>query len=152
MKSTISTYEAYQYNLEFFSSFAKKDETELIKPTSSGKWSIKEIIGHIYFWDLFLLENMVPAMKDNGVLPDFPDHNSYNEKAMESIKSFKDTNSLIEAFVITRNKLMDKMESLDQEVIFTIGKNKRNYTPKSFLSMFVEHDLHHMEQIKSLAD
>ncbi len=149
---TTSIYEAYQYNMEFFCSFAMKAETELIKPVSKGKWSIKEIIGHIYFWDLFLLENMVPEMKDNGVLPDFPDHDSYNEKAMESIKSFKDTNSLIEAFVITRNKLMDKMESLDQEVTFTIGKNKRNYTPESFLRMFVEHDMHHIKQIKSLAD
>ncbi|KPB06703.1 hypothetical protein AAV98_00660 [Bacillus sp. CHD6a] len=138
--------------MEFFCSFLTKDETVLIKPISTGKWSIKEIIGHIYFWDLFLLENMVPEMKDNSVLPDFPDHDTYNQKAIESIESFRDSHSLLEEFVITRNKLMDKMESLDQEVTFTIGKNKRNYTPESFLRMFVEHDMHHMEQIKSLTD
>ncbi|MGD7052159.1 DinB family protein [Sutcliffiella horikoshii] len=152
MKSTTSTYVAFQYNMEFFNSFATKDETELIKPISTGKWSIRDIIGHIYFWDLFLLEYMVPEMKDNGVLPDFPDHDNYNEKAIQSIKSFTDTNSLIEEFIITRKKLIANMENLDQEVRFTIGNKKRKFTPESFLRMFVQHDIHHMEQIKSLAD
>ncbi|ART76481.1 DinB family protein [Sutcliffiella horikoshii] len=152
MKMTTSTYEAYLYNLEFFYSFRAKEESELIKPLSKGKWSIKEIIGHIYFWDLFLLENMVPEMKDNGVLPDFPDHDTYNEKAIESIRTFEDTNVLIEEFVTTRNKLMDKIENLDQEVTFTIGKKKRKYTLDSFLHMFVKHDIHHMKQIISLTD
>ncbi|WP_404450197.1 DinB family protein [Sutcliffiella horikoshii] len=152
MKLTISPYQAYRNNMEFFGSLSTKNEAELTKPISSGKWSIKEIIGHIYFWDLYLLENMVPEMKDNGVLPDFPDHDTYNEKALESIRSFEGTNVLIEEFIIIRNELMDKMESLDQKVTFTIGKKKRKYTPDSFLRMFVKHDIHHMEQIISLAD
>ncbi|NMH74653.1 DinB family protein [Bacillus sp. RO2] len=152
MKLTISPYQAYRNNMEFFYSFSTKVEGELNQPIQKGKWSIKETIGHIYFWDLFLLKNMVPVMKDSGVLPNFPDHDDYNNKAIHFIKSFSSTKDLLEEFVITRKKLLSNMEKLNQEVRFSIGDNKRNFTPQSFLSMFVEHDRHHMEQIKSMAD
>ncbi|NLP52850.1 DinB family protein [Bacillus sp. RO1] len=152
MELTISPYQAYRNNMEFFYSFTTKTEGELNQPIQKGKWSIKEIIGHIYFWDLFLLEDMVPEMKDSGVLPNFPEHDEYNNKAIHSIKSFSSTNDLLEEFVITRKKLISNMEKLNQEVKFTIGNNKRNFTPQTFLGMFVEHDIHHMEQIKNMAD
>ncbi|TYS70431.1 DinB family protein [Sutcliffiella horikoshii] len=152
MNLTISSYQAYLNNMEFFYSFTNKEESELNQPINYGKWSIKETIGHIYYWDLFLLKKMIPVMKDNGVLPEFPDHDEYNNKAMNAIKSFSSTNDLLEEFVITRKKLISNMERLNQEVRFTIGNNKRNYTPQSFLHMFVEHDVHHMEQIRHFTD
>ncbi|KMJ60463.1 hypothetical protein AB685_00610 [Bacillus sp. LL01] len=137
--------------MHFFRSFTAKDEAELIIPITNGKWSVKEIIGHIYYWDIYLLENMIPEMKDNGVLPDFPNHDEYNEKAIRTIERFTNTHGLIEEFVITRKKLINKMENLNQGVSFTIGHGKRKFTPESFLKMFVDHDKHHMEQIKNRA-
>ncbi len=149
MTLSTSVYQTYDSNMQFFQALIEKNETELISPISNGKWSIKEIIGHIYYWDLYLLENMVPEMKENGVLPDFPDHDSYNEKAIRSIGSFTNTNDLIEEFVITRKKLINKMEDMDQGIRFTIGKKKRIFTPESFLKMFEGHDKHHMKQIEN---
>lgn len=151
MSSSTTSYQAYESNMEFFRLFGTKEEAELNTPISNGKWSVKEIIGHIYYWDLFLLETMVPEMKESGVLPDFPDHDDYNEKAIQSIKRFPDTKALLEEFTLTRKELIRKMENLNQEETFTIGKKKRKFTPGSFLKMFVGHDNHHIEQIKNHA-
>lgn len=151
MTLSTSTYQSYESNMEFFRSFKSKDETELITPISNRKWSVKEIIGHIYYWDLFLLEKMVPKMKEGGVLPDFPDHDEYNEKAIQAIKVFNDTEALLEEFVLIRKELIRNMENLNQGVRFTIGNKKRKFTPESFLKMFLNHDKHHMEQIKNRA-
>lgn len=127
-----STYQAYESNMEFFRSFRSKDEDELISPICKGKWSVKEIIGHIYYWDLFLLEKMVPEMKEGGVLPDFPDHDEYNEKAIQAIMIFNDTEALIKEFVLTRKELIRNLENLNQGVRFTIGKKSAN----SLLNLF----------------
>lgn len=151
MSLSTSSYQTYEKNMHFFQTLKAKNEEDLNSPISKGKWSIREIIGHIYYWDLYLLEKMVPEMKENGVLPDFPDHDAYNADAIVSLERFTNTKEQIEEFVITRKKLIYKMEKLDQGIKFTIGNKKRKFTPESFLKMFVNHDLHHIKQIRTRA-
>jgi uncharacterized damage-inducible protein DinB len=138
----------YRENMNYFMALADEKEDFLTAPLSEGKWSKKEIIGHIYFWDVYLLEKMVPDMADGAILAEFPDHDEYNAEAVNYINKFSATADLLNEFSETRKKLLFKLEQLDPQLRFTIGKGKRKFTSESFLGMFVKHDQHHMKQIQ----
>lgn len=137
----------FEENGRFFQSLHTLQEATLSKETKPNKWSIREIIGHIYYWDKFIMDVMVPEMSKGASLPEFPDHDSYNEKAMGYITKFASTNELIDEMAITREQLLQKLEALPNDTTFEIGKGKRLYTPEKFLAMFVKHDNHHIKQI-----
>ncbi|WP_019152418.1 DinB family protein [Robertmurraya massiliosenegalensis] len=113
---------------------------------SEGKWSIREIVGHLYYWDKFILENMVPFMTDGSNLPPFPDHDQYNAEAISYLKDDSAT-SIIEHFVETRIQLTESLSNLDSDIRFTIGGGKEQFYAESFTEMFLEHDEHHLNQI-----
>jgi uncharacterized damage-inducible protein DinB len=139
----------YEKNRIYFQSLHSLPEETLIKETEPNKWSIREIIGHIYYWDKFLLDVMVPQMLEGASLPEFPDHDSYNEKAMKHIIKFTSTKELLDEFALIRERLLHKIEALPEDTAFTIGKGKRSFSPERFLAMFVEHDDHHIKQIEA---
>ncbi len=121
-------------------------EDQLLEPISLGKWSIREIVGHLYYWDKFNLEKMVPKMANETSLPPFPDHDRYNEKAISYLEG-QSVESIINAFVKTRMELINNISEVSDNVRFTIGKGKRKFSAESFIKIFVEHDIHHLKQI-----
>ncbi|WP_078380613.1 DinB family protein [Sutcliffiella halmapala] len=144
----VKAYRSFEENLDFFLSLSELSEVDLTNPIAEGKWSTKEIIGHIYYWDKFIIDTMIPNMEKESNLSSFPDHDLYNEKAIPYISKYPTTTALINEFEMTRRALLEKISTLDQSISFTIGNGKRNYTPESFINMFVKHDLHHIQQIK----
>jgi len=138
----------YEKNRNYFLSLHTLPEEKLMKDTEQNKWSIREIIGHIYYWDKFLLDVMVPEMFEGAALPEFPDHDTYNEKAMKHITEFTSTNELLNEFALTRESLLHKIKAIPADTAFTIGKGKRTFSPETFMAMFVEHDDHHIKQIE----
>lgn len=139
----------YEKNRIYFLSLHTLPEEKLMKETEHSKWSIREIIGHIYYWDKFLLDVMLPEMLEGAALPEFPDHDTYNEKAMEHIIKFTSTKELLNEFSLTRESLLQNIEAVPADTAFTIGKEKRSFTPERFMAMFVEHDDHHIKQIEA---
>ncbi len=136
----------YKDNLEEIMDLASLPEDKLLAPIQEGKWSIKEIIGHIFYWDKFILEEMVPHMEQGGVLIAFPDHDLHNHEAVKYITNFQ-VQEVFEQFANTRNELLDKVSLIPNDVRFTIGKGKRKFSTDSFLKMFVSHDQTHVKQI-----
>lgn len=139
----------YEKNRNYFLSLHTLSEEKLLKETEHSKWSIREIIGHIYYWDKYLLDVMVPEMFEGAALPVFPDHDIYNEKAMKHIIKFTSTKELLNEFSLTRDSLLHKIEALPEDTTFTIGKGKKSFSPDTFIAMFVEHDDHHIKQIET---
>ncbi|MBC5636501.1 DinB family protein [Ornithinibacillus sp. BX22] len=127
---------------------ALKDQKDsfLTNPISEGKWSIREIIGHLYYWDKFNLEEMVPHMAQAAKLREFPDHDTHNEEAISYLTG-QSVESIIDLFVATRKQLTKSMLDIGEEVKFTIGKGKRQFTTESFTKIFLKHDVHHLKQI-----
>ena len=125
-----------------------KEVTEelLREPIKEGKWSIIQIVGHLYYWDKFNLEKMVPFMEDGADLPAFPDHDQHNEEAMSFIEDHS-VDSIINSFVVTRNELNERISRIDKDVRFTIGGGKRKLSGESFIKIFLKHDSHHLKQI-----
>jgi len=122
-------------------------EEKLSEPIKEGKWSILQVVGHLYYWDKFNLEVMVPYMTEGADLPKFPDHDQHNEEAMSFIEGVS-VESLIDSFVQTRKELNEELSRVEKDVRFTIGGGKRKFSVESFIKIFIKHDAHHLKQIK----
>ncbi|MED4174567.1 DinB family protein [Halalkalibacterium halodurans] len=144
MRETLSQFEK---NIDEILALKEIDDTVLCKPLSEGKWSIREIVGHLYYWDKFILEKMVPLMGEGGNLPGFPEHDQHNEDAILFLKEYS-VESIIDHFVATRKELTREMKNLAEDIRFTIGGGKRQFSGESFLKIFLKHDAHHIKQMK----
>jgi uncharacterized damage-inducible protein DinB len=138
----------YGKTIEELSRFKGLHEHRFLEPINEGKWSVKEIIGHLFYWDKFILEKHVPFMNQGAVLITFPDHDEHNSEAIQYISAFKTTSSLIDEFVEKRRQLIETMSGIDSDVKFTIGSGKRQFTVEKYLNIFIHHDNHHLKQIK----
>ena len=119
-------------------------EAILVEPIAEGKWSIREIVGHLLYWDKFNLETMVPLMTDGAKLPSFPDHDSHNEEAVSYLERFNNAEDLINEFAKTRKGLIIELTSLSKDLKFEIENEPQIFTIERFLTIFVDHDAHHL--------
>ena len=143
MKKTIKQYEEL---MDQCKTYRGLDEKVLITSVTKGGWSIREIIGHIYGWDQYNLQNMVPYMIHGADLPAFPNHDDQNVIVLNGLKG-KTVFEIIDLFLDNRKELIQMISSVNPEDRFTIGGKKRAFTAESFLKIFVKHDAHHEKQI-----
>ena len=140
------TLRQFEKTIEEISDLEKIHTALLLEPIHDGKWSIREIIGHLYYWDKYNLEKMVPKMSEGAKLPSFPDHDQQNKEAIVYFENHS-IESIIDDFIKTRKKLIEALLSLDDEVRFIIGTSKRQFSGESFIKIFIKHDAHHLQQI-----
>lgn len=127
------------------------DEQLWLMPISPGKWTVKEVIAHLWNWDLYTIEIMLPLMKNNAQLPEFIDHDTHNIQAIEKAKQFKDRELLIKSFVETRTYLANRFREIDDNKMrFIIGNDTRPYSLERYIKIFVHHDEHHKKQIEQI--
>lgn len=122
-------------------------EEKLSEPMEEGKWSTIQVVAHLYYWDKYNLEKMVPHIAEGTDLPQFPNHDQHNEEAMAFIEGFS-VESIIDSFVQTRKELTEELSRIGNDVRFTIGGGKRKFSRDSFIKIFIKHDGHHLKQIK----
>ncbi|WP_313898491.1 DinB family protein [Lederbergia sp. NSJ-179] len=104
------------------------------------------MLGHLYYWDKYNLEKMVPLMANGANLPQFPNHDQHNKEAISFLRNHS-VESIIDAFIETRKELIEHISKVGEDVRFTIGKGKRMFSGESFIKIFVKHDIHHLQQI-----
>ncbi|TCZ79391.1 DinB family protein [Paenibacillus albiflavus] len=139
----------YQDTTKEIATLKEIEEYKMLDPIKEGKWSIREIIGHLHYWDKFILEQHIPFMAQGANLIAFPDHDSHNNEGIQYISSFKNVAALIDEFVYTRNQLFEAIHSIKSDIRFTIGSGKRQFTIESYIGIFSKHDIHHLEQIRN---
>ncbi|WP_245948224.1 DinB family protein [Paenibacillus sambharensis] len=121
-----------------------------LKPISDGKWSLREILTHIMYWDRNSLEMMVPNMSEGAALF-FADIEKHNQEAAGLAQSYHSLDTLIDDLVITRRQLFVLLkEKYNNTEKFTI--DNRNYTYKKFVQLFIHHDEHHRRQIEGFLE
>lgn len=134
-------------DLVFFIEELNEDNNiELDQPTELGKWSISEIISHLWLWDKYSLDLMLPLVQQ-GVTLKFIDHTAINSNAESFAKTLQNKTELIQLFKETRNELIATCNSINEDLSFYVGK--REYNIESYVQKFItSHDQHHMKQIK----
>jgi hypothetical protein len=121
------------------------------KPVAPGKWTLKQLICHLWNWDVYSIEQMIPLMKDGAQLPEFLDFDSFNDEAIEKALLFVEFDTLIIQFVETRRAMIKRINEIyDSSIRFTIGKGKRQFSIDSYVKIFVHHDEHHKKQIEAI--
>ncbi|GAA3410181.1 DinB family protein [Paenibacillus hodogayensis] len=116
-------------------------------PILPGKWSIHEIVGHIWLWDTYALEQMIPEMTQGAVLQ-MANRQSINRNAeLFSLRIQKA--EMIDHFAATRNELAEACSFVHESGIsFFIGA--RRLQMESYIREYVvEHDRHHEAQIEA---
>jgi len=132
----------------FIMSLNQLTDQEWQSPIAEGKWSIAEIVFHFIPWDLFIIESRLPFFRSNESLPSAPNVEKLNKTSAEKARltSKEDT---IKYFIETRTLLKNQIESLtDNECEIEIVLGTKKITIIDYLSGMVEHDLHHISQVK----
>lgn len=153
-KETIFRYKDF---IEWTETLSVSQEDIWLKPVAKGKASVREIISHLTNWDNYLIYSIIPAVR-NGEEMVFPDFDSFNEKAYEYARSGISRNHLLDEFKQTRIQLVEMLlADLDLAVKHVPANGvaicPHTNTPYSLLYIiheFIEHDIHHKNQILSV--
>lgn len=126
------------------------DKNLWLKPISPRKWSLREILAHIMYWDKNSLEMMVPNMAEGAKLS-FVDIEKHNQEAAVFSQTYNTLDDLINDLIKTRQKLVELLlGKYDDKTTFTI--DNRNYKYKKFVHVFIHHDEHHKKQIEAFLE
>ncbi|GAB6928949.1 hypothetical protein JCM10914A_29320 [Paenibacillus sp. JCM 10914] len=117
-----------------------------LKPIAVGKWSVRELLTHIMYWDKNSLDAMVPNMEEGAELS-FVDIESHNQEAAVLARSYESLDVLIDDVIQTRKILLALLEQkYDDKTRFRIDNS--NYSFKRFVNIFIHHDQHHQQQVE----
>lgn len=112
-----------------------------------GKWTIKEVIGHIIDTERVLgYRAMRFARKDKTPLPGF-DENLYIENGNFDKQTLY---SLAHEFAIVREANLAMFKNFDEEALSQIGTaNGLDASPRGIMYMIAGHAIHHMNTIRT---
>jgi len=114
---------------------------------SEGKWTPKEVMGHLIDTDrIMTFRAMCIARGETQSLPGF-DENAYVERANFSRVPLE---SLLEDFENQRRALISFVKTLSEEVLDCQGKaNDKLITPRTLLWVIPGHFIHHVQVLNS---
>lgn len=130
---------------EEFTSFIKDNSDKADYAYAPGKWTIKEMLGHIIDTERIMVFRLTSfARSEKAALPGF-DENDYVTNA-----HFKDRTleSLCEEFVLLRKSNMFLIKSLNEEELDGFGiANGNSISVKALVFILAGHVMHHKNVI-----
>jgi len=125
---------------------APKDEGWFLKVYQTGKWTPKELIGHVVDTErIFAYRSLCLARGEEGMLPGF-DENSYVASA--------DFNAvpvgvLLENFELSRKSLLSMIRTFQEDAFTRSGEvNGSRMSCRACLTIIAGHFIHHMIILK----
>jgi len=91
---------------------------------------------------------MVPMMANEVILPPFPNHDLHNQEALNYLKRYENVSDIIYEFAKTRKQLVKELKEIDKGIKFQIRNESNLFSTEKFIGIFLEHDTHHLNQIK----
>lgn len=152
-----ATIDRYKDFIDWTDTLNHLDDNTWLAPIAEGKATVAEIISHLNNWDDYLIHTIIPAIK-NGEGMVFPDFDLFNQKAYEYARSGISKHCLLEKFKQTRIQLIEIMLTEPDVATKHVTANgvdncPHTGTPYSLLYIiheFIEHDIHHKNQILSV--
>ncbi|WP_339171457.1 DinB family protein [Solibacillus sp. FSL R5-0691] len=139
----------HQNVITFIHSLKSVDENRLRKPIGEGKWSIIEIVGHFYPWDEFVLQQRIPYIFSGEHLPEAPGIAELNDQSSLQARTEAVENTL-EKCIHVRQDLLSLLKQIpEDDWLIPIQINQSTLTFYEYLKGLMEHDIHHLNQMKS---
>lgn len=122
-------------------------EPQLLIPIRAGGWSMRNIVGHIYYWDRFLIETVIPAAKSGKPVRHWPHPDIYNHSALASIEGRR-ARWVLEQGTKIRSILLDQLTDMEPGTPISIPDNPELKTLDDVIKLFDSHDKHHIQHIE----
>ncbi|WP_429677484.1 DinB family protein [Bacillus pumilus] len=138
----------YEHTLEWVQSLAEITDEEWRSAIADEKWSIAEIIAHFVPWDEFILHDRLKEFWNNQALPQAPDVHEMNRQSAKRARH-EERSETIGRFITVRTELLQEMKKIEASrwnTCFFIGQSE--LTLSSYFQGLIDHDIHHMKQIK----
>jgi hypothetical protein len=123
---------------------------EILNKKSHGKWSVKENIGHLA--DLEELhDKRIDDFLENRHILHAADIN--NKKTHNAHHNKNDVTLLLDEFKTERDKFINRIEKLDENIYTRISLHPRLNQPMRIIDLaqfIAEHDDHHIETIRQI--
>ncbi|MGX9292429.1 DinB family protein [Bacillus sp. A015] len=140
----------YEQSIEWVQSLTDVTDEKWRRAIADGKWSIAEIIAHLVPWDEFILHDRLKEFWNDRPLPQGPDVHEMNQQSAQMAR--KEVKSeTIRRFVAVRTELLQEMKKIKASrwnESFLIGQTE--LTLLSYFEGLIQHDIHHMHQIKEV--
>ncbi len=117
-------------------------------PIAPGKWNPRQIVAHLAYWDIWLLD-VLPAAA-NGVLPEAPSpeqENDANKRAVAAAADL-DADATLEAFLDGRAEVLSAVTAIPEE---PASRWRREHALGRVTGGYPAHDHHHAAQIRAAA-
>ncbi len=140
--------EHHQSFIIFIKNLSNLGEQLLRKPIDEGKWSVIEIIGHFYAWDEFVLQYRIPYLFKSEHLPKGPNTKDLNTQSALLART-EEIEITLKKCILIRNELFSQISQIsDDNWLIELQINQSKLTLYEYLKGLIEHDLHHIKQIK----
>ncbi|MFN3996504.1 DinB family protein [Algoriphagus sp.] len=126
--------------------FQSKEECWNTKPYAEGKWSPKEVLGHILDTDrIMTFRALCIARGEQKALPGF-DQDPY---VVAGKFNHVSVDLLLKDFEAQRNALITLTQTMDESVLDKVGNSNGNpITPRGLFWIIVGHTMHHVNILK----
>jgi uncharacterized damage-inducible protein DinB len=128
----------------------RPEEQLLIK--KDGKWSVKEVIGHLYDLEELWYGRVDDFLAHKEVLRAADLTNTRTHEAGHNSRSVE---TLLNQFISERKKLIDRVKNIDETTASFVALHPRLQTPMRLIdSLFfvAEHDDHELAKIRTLIE
>ncbi|WLR42331.1 DinB family protein [Bacillus carboniphilus] len=152
-KEIITRFSEY---LNWLREIEKIDESKWSEPIAKGKWSVSEIIGHIMYWDRYLITEVLSSIRQGNEIT-FPEFDSFNHQASFYVRSGGSQAALIKEAIEARGSLVKGLYELPTATLkkqVTVNgvadcpHTGNPYTLLYIVEEFIEHDHHHQKQVE----
>ncbi|MGV3465076.1 MAG: DinB family protein [Heyndrickxia sp.] len=135
--------------IDYLNSIEEEDRDSFFKPYKEGKWSKAAIISHMMYWDRFFYEERLPHMLKGKDLVGITAEQveEMNKKAEEYAHSGISLQKIIEEALHYRQMIINELQDKDLTKTFTI--KERKISLHEYVDGEVEHDQHHLKQLKA---
>jgi len=135
--------------IDYLNSMEGKEDDSFFKPYKEGKWSKAAIIAHMMFWDRFFYEERLPHMLKGEDLVGITERQvgEMNKKAEEYAHSGVSRQQIIAGALKYRQMIINVLQGKDLTKTFTI--KERKISLQEYVEGEVEHDQHHLKQLKA---
>lgn len=133
--------------LDHLEDWSKLDDGVLKTPVRAGRWTMRDIISHIYYWDRFILETVLPACDSQTEIRHWPHAELYNRSAIAALEG-RPVKWILSQGISVRRLILEEMAKRNASDRLMIHGRPDITNLQDVVDVFGQHDDHHIQQIQ----